>query len=210
MRRRTLFNSSKLMDILLFDNNDNSFFEINAIDFNLLKYPENRYTIIGIKLIPKGYFDDKARYFSIKLASCQNPDEGSYNEVIPFSMTNDQALFEEFGINNLFPYINEPSTENFPEEQTRLGFFEAHISQECWFFHITDREFLVNLSPTLSQYLTIANPYQKDYYSINRNYSPNKSKEDAKSLVSHRNRSYFLCKEKNFFPFFQIFLVKKS
>lgn len=70
-----------LVDIALWDNTNEEILMIRGYEYTAKKYPTDRYTPIGVEVIPKSHMDDgHARIMSLKLMSADSPINGT-NEI---------------------------------------------------------------------------------------------------------------------------------
>ena len=114
-----------MVDIALWDNTEEKLFMIRGWEYTANKYPFDRYTPIGVEVIPSSHMDDgHARIMSLKLMSADSPIVGSSE----FDAQNIYGLFdshiENIELKSYVPYIADNS-QNFGNIEEIKGWEEV-------------------------------------------------------------------------------------
>ena len=115
-----------MVDIALWDNADEKLFMIRGWEYDTNVYPTDRYTPIGVEVIPRSHMDDgHARIMSLRYMVSSNPLIGSINSHVIFGLN--YVDINGMSYKSYFPCINEQGTLNFGVEQ-EIKYFESNES----------------------------------------------------------------------------------
>ena len=155
-----------MVDIALWDNTEEKLLMIRGYEYTAEQYPTNRYTPIGVEVIPKSHMDDgHARIMSLKIMNPNDPNKGAYLMNACFGMYNQEIEGIEYKY--YVPYINEIGTENFGIYQEVKGFHFLDSNDSMSFFEI---QYTIDYSDLIE----INNPFTKNQgYSTIKEYYPN-------------------------------------
>lgn len=145
-----------MADIALYDSTTDSIITVRGLNYNAISYPTNRYTPIGIVVVPKSHDDNgKAHIMSLNYMRYDTPKIGG------------DALFTHWGLNSqtieglelktYAPYINQSGTTEFGDTQTINGWCNVTSSDDYF--------------PSDS-FTALTNPFTKNqgYYKSNTSY----------------------------------------
>lgn len=105
-----------MVDIALWDNTDGETVIVSAYDYNDGRYPTDRYTPIGVVVIPKNHIDNiHSKIMSLKYMDYNYPIIGNDSVWMQFGLMN-QAI-EGMNYPSYVGAINESGTTEFGEEQ---------------------------------------------------------------------------------------------
>ena len=105
-----------MVDIALWDNTDGETVIVSGYDYNDGRYPTDRYTPIGVVVIPKNHIDNiHSKIMSLKYMDYNYPIIGNDNVSMQFGLMN-QAI-EGMNYPSYVGAINESGTTEFGEEQ---------------------------------------------------------------------------------------------
>lgn len=113
-----------MADIALYDNTTDSIITIRGYDYNATSYPTDRYTPIGIVVVPKSHDDNgKAHIMSLNYMRYDTPKiGGDYQEM--YWGLNDKTI-EGLELKKYAPYINQSGTTDFGDTQTIKGWYDV-------------------------------------------------------------------------------------
>lgn len=106
-----------MVDIALWDATEENILMICGWDYNAYTYPLDRYTPIGVEVIPRNHMEDgKSRILALKWMNHVTPKIGSLTkQFIAWGMYNYQI--ENFRYGSVLPCINDEGSDNFGETQ---------------------------------------------------------------------------------------------
>ena len=155
-----------MVDIALWDNTEEKLLMIRGYEYTAEQYPTDRYTPIGVEVIPRSHMDDgHARIMSLKLMNPNDPNKGARLMNTYFGMNNQEIEGIEYKY--YVPYINEIGTENFGTNQEVKGFHFLDSNDSMSFYEI-------QYATEYSDIIKINNPFTKNQgYSTTKEYYPN-------------------------------------
>ena len=145
-----------MADIALYDNTTNSIITIHGYNYNATAYPTNRYTPIGIVIVPKSHDDNgKAHIMSLNYMRYDNPKIGGNNQYIYWGLNN--QTIKGLESKKYAPYINQSGTTEFGDTQTINGWYDVTSANDYF--------------PSDS-FTALTNPFTKNqgYYNNNTSY----------------------------------------
>ena len=145
-----------MVDIALWDNTNQEVLMIRGWEYDTNVYPTDRYTPIGVEVIPRSHMDDgHARIMSLVYMRHDTPKIGGEHDNLMFGMQNQNI--DSLILKNYLPFINESGTTDFGEYQEVKQWGTSDIN--------------VKILPS-DNYETYKNPFTKQqYYYYN---TPNK------------------------------------
>ena len=148
-----------IADIALYDNTTDSIITIHGYDYNATSYPKNRYTPIGIVIVPKSHDDNgKTHIMSLNYMRYDTPKTGGDYQNMDWGLYTD--TIEGLELKRYAPYINQESTTEFGDTQTINGWCDVTLSNDYF--------------PSDS-FTALTNPFTKNqgyYNSTNHYYIP--------------------------------------
>ena len=147
-----------MADIALYDNTTDSIITIRGLNYNATSYPTNRYTPIGIVVVPKSHDDNgKAHIMSLNYMRYDTPKTGGDGQGIRWGLYG--KTIEGLEYKTYAPYINQSGTTDFGDTQTINGWYDASSSSSSDYF------------PSDS-FTALTNPFTKNqvYYYNNTRY----------------------------------------
>ena len=148
-----------MADIALYDNTTDSIITIHGYNYNATAYPTNRYTPIGIVVVPKSHDDNgKAHIMSLNYMRCDTPKIGGDYQVIYWGLYNQTV--EGLELKRYAPYINQSGTTDFGDTQTINGWNNTLSSSSSSNYFPSD------------SFTALTNPFTKNqgYYNDYTNY----------------------------------------
>ena len=105
-----------MADIALYDSTTNGIITVRGYNYNAATYPADRYTPIGVVVVPKSHMDDgKARIMSLQYMRCDTPKIGGSSQYVYWGLSGQNINNMEY--REYMPCINEPTTTNFGNTQ---------------------------------------------------------------------------------------------
>lgn len=119
----------EMTNIAIWDNVEEKTFLINAREYDLDVYPEDRYLVIGVEAIPKEHVDGvHTKIISLKYMSCTTPKIGGNNSNrLYFGLYN--VTIEGMEKKSYAPKINEGDTTEFGDIQEIKEFVDLGYRQ---------------------------------------------------------------------------------
>ena len=135
-----------MADIALYDNTTDNIITIRGLNYNATAYPTNRYTPIGIVVVPKSHDDNgKAHIMSLNYMRYDTPKTGGDELIMHWGLY--EQTIEGLEYKKYVPYINQSGTTEFGDTQTINGWYNIMS------------EFAYLPSDTFSE---LANPFTKN------------------------------------------------
>lgn len=145
-----------MADIALYDSTTDSIITVRGYNYNAVTYPTNRYTPIGIVVVPKSHDDNgKAHIMSLNYMRYDTPKTGGYLQTMRWGLYNQTIKGLEY--KTYAPYINQSGTTEFGDIQTINGWYNVILSSDAF--------------PSDS-FITLINPFTKNqgYYKSKTDY----------------------------------------
>ena len=109
-----------MVDIALWDNTNEEIIMIRGREYNAYVYPTDRYTPIGIEVIPRSHMKDGyTRIMSLKYMHCDTPMIGGKWNYVLWGLYNNDIDGADYN-RSLFPSIQEKGKTEFGAEQEIL------------------------------------------------------------------------------------------
>lgn len=146
-----------MADIALYDNTTDSIITIRGLNYNATSYPTNRYTPIGIVVVPKSHDDNgKAHIMSLNYMRYDTPKTGGDYQYMNWGIY--RQTIEGLKSKRYVPYINKSGTTEFGDTQEIKGWDYVLSSSDDYF-------------PSDSS-TALTNPFTKNqgYYNNNTSY----------------------------------------
>lgn len=144
-----------MVDIAIYDNVNEEILMIRGWDYNGEAYPLDRYTPIGVEVIPRNHMEDgKSRILALKWMNHDTPKIGSLTkQFIAWGMYNYQI--ENFRYASVLPCINDEGSDNFGEIQEIKRWIDTFPNNIIYFS-----------SDSYANKANLANPFTNgEYYS---------------------------------------------
>lgn len=120
-----------MADIALYDSTTDSIVTIHGYNYNEITYPTNRYTPIGIVVVPKSHDDNgKAHIMSLNYMRFDTPKTGGNNQYIYWGLYN--QTIEGLEYKTYAPYINQKGTAEFGDTQEIKGWCDVTLLYDCF------------------------------------------------------------------------------
>lgn len=119
-----------MVDIALWDNTETKVILIRGWEYNGEDYPTDRYTPIGVEVVPKIHaYDLKSRIMSLKYMRHDTPMVGGELDNLYWGLFEEEI--ENMEYKSYIPSIKSSGVVDFSKEQTIIGWIDCNSPYKC-------------------------------------------------------------------------------